>query len=242
MKTSNKILLGTFLLVLVIITSIHVAIYAKYKSNDYITLQVLHEERYATYALHDIQSVYLAGLQSVTIIPADTAKLEIEKEGFRELRHDIVNGVLTIKGDSVSEHWSSSFDRVRNSRDVIIYLPRIPAIRATYCELNILGVNDTAKALSFSLDLTGTTVHFTDRKESNTPAKSNFDKLTVTGASHSSIEFSDHSFIKELNLSLDSSRFDDGGADCRAITIHADNESSVKMNGKNINKTKFISQ
>ena len=44
MRTSNKILLGTLVAVLVIITAIHAALYTKYKRNDFTTLKSLHDE------------------------------------------------------------------------------------------------------------------------------------------------------------------------------------------------------
>lgn len=242
MKTSNKILLGTFLLVLVIITAIHAAIYAKYKRNDFITMQVLHDERYASYTLSNVQALSLISLGNVKIVPSDTAKLEIEKDGGKELRHDIVNGVLTIKGDSVVDHWSNSFDRVRNSREVIIYLPRIQHIQAEFSELDIQGVKDSLKALSFSLDIANTDVHFSGNYEENKHSVNSFDQITVTKASHSTVNFSDNTFVKALNLALDSTEFEDGGADFNSISINSDSKSSVKLSGKNIKKTKFILQ
>jgi len=242
MKTSNKILLGTLLLVLVIITAIHAAIYAKYKRNDFVTMQVLHKERYDTYKLSGVRSLVLSGLQNVKIIPSDTAKLEVLKVGGREISHDVVNGVLSLNGDTLVEHWNNNLDRERNYRDVIIYLPGIENIQSESCNLQIKGSKDPASAQSLSFDLTNSELHFSFEDGDNSHGVNHFNKITVAKASHSLIELEANVLIKEMNLNMDSSRFEDGAAQVDSISIHADNASTVQLSGKNISKTKFLSQ
>ena len=242
MKTSNKILLGTLILVLVIITAIHAAIYAKYKSKDFVTMKVLHEERYNTYKLSGVRSLELNGLQNVKIIPSDTAKLEVQKAGGREVNHTIVNGVLSLSGDTLMERVNSNLDRERNYRDVIIYLPGIENIKAASCNIRIKGSKDAASALSLSFDLANSEVNFSFDERDNTHDVNHFNKITVAKASHSLIELEANAIIKEMNLRMDTSRFEDGGAQVDSISIHADDASTVQLSGKNISKTKFLPQ
>jgi hypothetical protein len=238
MRTSNKILAGTLLLILFIITGIHVALYAKYKSNDFTTMKNLHEERYDSYDLKGVQSVSITGIQNVIIISADTARVEIEKSsGDTKLHHEFVNGVFTIKGDTVLMENNGSANRINNYRDVVLYLPKTQIVKSAYCGLTIRGSEDSSNSSSWVLDLKDTELHLGDRLPQG--SRSAFDKISITNASGGSIDVFNDARIKEFGLNMESSGFDDGSADFGTISINADSSSVIKISGKNILKTKF---
>ena len=82
MKTSNKILLSAFLATLLIIVSVHIALYAKYKNGDYALItDDMWPTNMVTYSLSDIKYVSVDNVENVTINAADSSKLQYDKPG-----------------------------------------------------------------------------------------------------------------------------------------------------------------
>ncbi|MBS1611086.1 MAG: hypothetical protein JSS70_20500 [Bacteroidetes bacterium] len=239
MRTSNKILAGTLIVVLLILTGIHLALYAKYKNNDFITIKDLHEEQYDSYSLKGIQTVSLSGLQNVIIRSSDTARVEIEKGGDRKLVQSFANGILTIKGDTTIVGNSGATERLRSWRSVIIYLPLNQDIKSDDCEITIQGGPDSSKAPSITGEMNSTTLHFNTRDYNNTTSANYFNKVLLTKYSHGSLTISQSVVIKEANINMDSSSFEDNDASLGGININADSSSTLKLSGRNIAKTKF---
>jgi len=80
MKTSNKILLGTFLAVLLILLSVHIALYAKYKKGEYkIAGDDMWPTNMITYSLEDVKYVSVDNLENVVIRQGDSSKLRYDK-------------------------------------------------------------------------------------------------------------------------------------------------------------------
>ncbi|MCW3120109.1 MAG: hypothetical protein JWM28_4191 [Chitinophagaceae bacterium] len=239
MRTSNKILLGTFLAILFIITAIHAALYAKYKRNDFITMTSLHNERYNTYDIKDVRSVSLSGLQNVTIIPSDTARLEIEKNENNKVHYQILDGALTIKGDTTIMKNNKEPERIRSYQDVILYLPQVQKIKADFCELVIHGNKGIARTDSLAIELNETVLHLGGWNRNDGTAVGRFNKINVEKTKESSIDITGDLVIKNMGLNLETSNFEDGSLTCDSLFINTDNSSSVKLSGKNIAKTKF---
>jgi len=239
MRTSNKILGGTLLIILLILTAIHAALYAKYKQNNFVTLKHLHTERYDSYDLKGIQSVSITGFQNVTVIPADTARMEIEKSGTDKLRYEFSNGALVMKGDTLIMGNNNNPDRIRSYRNVILYLPRTQVIKSELCGLTIQGAKDSSTVSSLVLDLTDTELHLGNENRDDNSTGNVFDKISVTKSKGGSIEIAGAVVAKELNLDIESSNFDDGSSAIGALSVHADSSSVIKLSGKNIAKAKF---
>lgn len=239
MRTSNRILGGTLLIILLALTAIHAALYAKYRQKNFVTLQHLHNERYDSYNLKGILSVSITGFQNVTIIPADTARMEIEKSGNGELHYEFSNGALGIKGDTLIMRNNSNPDRIKSYRNVILYLPRTQVIKSDGCGLTIQGTRDSTTASSIVLDLTDTELHLGNGKRPDNSSDNVFDKISITKSDRGSIEIAGDVIIKELSLDVDSSNFDDGSAAIGILSVYADSASVIKLSGKNITKAKF---
>jgi hypothetical protein len=239
MRTSNKILAATFIAVLLIITGIHLALYAKYKNHDFITMKNIHEERYDSFPLSGIQSVSLSGLQRVTIISSDTAKLEIEKGGDRKLIYAFKNGILTIKGDTTITTSTGSSEKIRGWQDVIIYLPINQIVKSDDCEITFRGSADSSKAPSVTGEMNNTTLQFGTGEYNNNVPTSYFNTILLTKYSHGSFNVSQSVIIKEMNVNMEASSFEDNDASFEGIIINADKSSTLKQSGRNIAKTKF---
>ena len=235
MRTSNKILLGTLASVLLIITAIHAALYTKYKSNDFITVESMHVERFDTYLFGDVQSVSLIGLGNVTIIPSDTAKLEIRKNGNFNVRYLFEKGVLTVKGDSVINKSNNIPDRIRSYKDVVLYLPPGQKIKADFSDLVIRSTNKNGKRMdSVALELTETSLRLTNENDPN----ARFNKVSITKSARSSIEIRDIA-VADLTIDLEDSRFEESEMTCERLMINTDKKSSLKLSGRNIAIAKF---
>ncbi len=239
MRTSNKILGGTLLIILLIITAIHAALYAKYKQNNFTTLKHLHNERYDSYDLKGIESVSITGFQNVTVIPADTARMEIEKNGNDKIHYEFSNGALVIKGDTLIMRDNSNPDRISSYRDVILYLPHTQVIKSNFCGLTIQGSKDSSSASSLVFDLTDTQLHLGNENRQDNLTGNVFDKISVTKSRGGSIEMAGAVVVKELSLDVDSSDFDDGSAAIGTLFVNADSSSVIRLSGKNIVKAKF---
>lgn len=238
MRTSNKILAGTFLFILFVLTAIHAGLYARYKTKNFVTLNSIHEERYDRFNLKDVQSVSITGLDNVTIFTSDTARIEIEKGTNHLVHYELTDGVLTVKGDTIISRPDNTTERVKSNHDVIIYLPLIQHIKADFCELSLKGTRDTTKQLSLQLDLNETALHVGDWERRDT-LSSLFNKIVITKISDGSVDFNGNVSIKELELNLQSADFNDEGLSADSLFINADKNSSVKLSGRNIVNTKL---
>lgn len=239
MRTSNKILAITLITGLLIITGIHLALYAKYKNKEFVTMKYLHEERYNSFLLPGVQSVSLSGLQNVTIIPSDTAKLEIEKNGPRKLVHEFINGILTIKGDTTIISNTGVAEKQRSWQNVVIYLPANQVVKSDDCEITFHGATDSLKAPSVTAEMNNTTLQFGRGEYNNNVPVNYFNKILLTKYSHGSLNVSQSVLVKEMNADMDSSSFEDNDAFFGGIVINADSSTTIKQSGRNIAKTKF---
>jgi len=80
MKTSNKILLGTFLAGLLILLSVHISLYAKYKKGEFkIAGDDMWPTNMITYSLDDVKYVSVDNLENLVIRQGDSSKLRYDK-------------------------------------------------------------------------------------------------------------------------------------------------------------------
>ena len=80
MKTSNKILLGTFLAVLIILLGVHISLYAKYKKGGFkIVGDDMWPTNMITYSLDDVKYVSVDNLENLVISQGDSSKLRYDK-------------------------------------------------------------------------------------------------------------------------------------------------------------------
>jgi len=242
MRTSNKILLVVFLAILVILTGLYGAVYAKYRNNDFITSAKLHEENYDIYKIDGVQSVSLTGLEYVTIIPSDTARIEIEKMKGAKALHTFTNGMLAVKGDTIITYKDGTTNRERSYRDIIIYLPLMQNIKSDFCNLHVKGAKDSTKAAIVQLELDDTELQLGNSNREEANSTENFRTIIISKANGGLVEISNNSVINKMELNLQSARFEDGGATFDSLSVSADTNSTISITGKNIPKTTFISK
>jgi hypothetical protein len=115
MKKSNKLLLGGFLTVMLMITGIHIALFAKYKNGNYTIYHA--EDRRAQYPMQsfpNVSFVTIRDMRGVTIQFGDIAEVEKDKE-------DVMQYVQ--KGDSLVITGRDVDDLLDGGRLVNLTLP-----------------------------------------------------------------------------------------------------------------------
>jgi len=242
MRTSNKILLTVFVALLLMLTSIYGAIYVKYTNGNFITSAKIHEERYDVYPVTGVQSVSITGLERVTIIPSDTARLEVEKQVDEKPLHVFDKGVLTLAGQKIVNNSDGTTAIERNYRDVLIYLPYNQIINADNCNLTLNGTTDTMKNLSVQLSLKETNLMLGTTVPMNDKGIGNFSSVNISQATGGNINIVTGAVIKRIEAKLDASRFSDGGASVDSLILAADKSSTISITGNNIPNTSFISK
>src|SRR5450432_383458 len=130
MRTSNRILLGIFAGPLIIITCIHLALYAKYKSGNYVAMKMVEEDRFKRETLKNISHIAVYGLNHFRIMPSDNLQLEIEKSENGHLHYTINGDSLIIHGDTMINRVNGSRDIERSYEDVNLYIPMAASIMA----------------------------------------------------------------------------------------------------------------
>ncbi len=231
MKTSNKLLLGIFITIILLTTAVQLMVYAKYKRGDYVKFD---RDNFSSFTKVDIPAVRfisITGMGNINIMPGDTSKLEIQKENVSPLSYRVVNDTLIIIGDTT--HAIDDPERgSRNYNHVNVYLPATVQINASNSALRVGGAADSASAPSYTVKLEKDSRLFI-----NNNAAVYFNQLNIN-SDHSKIELNDHVLINDLNVQLINSNIDDKEAGIKKLTMDADSKSTVTLSGKNIKALK----
>lgn len=235
MKTSNKLLLGIFLMIITLVTTVQLVVYAKYKRGEYVQFQRENYSSFTSYDIHAVRFISITGMGNISIIPGDTSRLEVQKEEVAHLTYRVVNDTLIINGDT--SLTKDDLDRgSRNHNRVYVILPYTAQINATYCSLYVGGAVDSAHAPSYNIHLEkGSSLGILDRGSYKKDLY--FNQMHIEGEG-STIELHEQTVVNGLHAKLINSRIDDKEAVIRNLTIDADPTSAVTLTGKNIKALK----
>jgi hypothetical protein len=249
MKTSNKLLLGIFLTIILLTTAVQLMVYAKYKRGEYVKFDREAFSPMTSLEIPAVRFVSIKGLGNCEFMHDDKPQLEMQKENVGSLTYHVVNDTLFIIGDS-----SQTIDDLelgsRNYCDVNVHLPATVQVRSAYSSLGINGAADTVNMPSYTIRLEKDSHFFInkrnphDQKISTQGHENGDDKPTVyfnqlnISSEQSNIELDGHSFINDLNVQLINSKIDDKEAVIKKLTMDADGKSTVTLSGKNIKALK----
>jgi hypothetical protein len=242
MRTSNKIILGVFLAPLIIVVAIQAALYAKYKSGDFVSMKSIEEDRFERPALKNINNVVVYGLDNFSITAADSFAVQIEKSKYGHLHYTISGDSLVIHGDSVINHPDGAKDTERSNQNVNLYLPSGKNIIADNSDLRLKGSKDSSKAGAYHFSLLNSASFKIDENDYEDSTYKYFKDLTIKADHASNIEISAYTRIGELNLTMLESQFIDNDAQIGKLTIDVDKKSSVTLKGDNLKKLNLIKQ
>ena len=233
MKTSNKILLGAFFTAMLIILSIHITLYAKYKKGEY---KIAEDEMWLpnmlTYPLEDVKYVSLENLDNITITPGDSTKLQYEKADEDDdnilsvtKNHD----TLFLKGQSVGKTEGRWYRRTN------LTLAGLLPLRAINSRMYVHQPKNTGTRISFDILLDSSFLEV-NRGQRDTI---NFDTFKVSALKKSRIYlFKSNSTF--LNLQLNNSSFEEDDFFADSINVMATPESKLEMSAGNLVKAKIV--
>jgi hypothetical protein len=235
MRTSNKILLGIFAGPLVILTLIHVSLYAKYKSGNYVAMKTVNEDRFVRHSLKNITHIAVYGLNNFRMVHSDSSTLEMEKNEDGHLHYTINGDSLVIHGDSMINRPGQASEPERSYQAVTVYLPAPAIVTADNTEVTLQGTTDSLKAGSYQFSLTHS-ASFKVEENGNDATPVYFKELVIQASHAAGIEFTGNTSMAELQLTMVESEFTDNGASIGKLTVNADKVSTITLKGDNLKK------
>jgi hypothetical protein len=229
MKTSNKILLGIFLAIIILTATVQLMVFAKYKRGEYVAFQRDKIIKVASVSLPAARLVALKNLGSCVLINSDTLRFETDKDKVNNISYRVLNDTLIIQCDTTLtadqlQRWVRSYQMVK------IYIPAAVQVNAISCDLFIDGAVDSVKAPSYYIQLS-------KRSQLNIREKhgvtSYFNRLLIN-SDQSAISLNNKVIVSDMNLTLAlGSRMDYTEATFRKLTLDMDNNSTITLSGMN---------
>ena len=230
--------MSIFLGPLLILTLLHVALYAKYKSGDYVSMKSVQEDRFVRKTLTNISHIAVYGLNNCRIMPSDSLKLEIEKDENGHLHYTIKGDSLIIHGDSVINKPNGSADIERSYQDVNIYLPlAATTILADNADVTLKGSRDSVSAASYYFSVVNNASLKVQQEGADT-VHVFFKELTIQASHSSGIELTAQTRVNDLQLTMIKSAFSDNDAFIEKLMIDADSVSNISLKGDNLRRLK----
>lgn len=221
--------MGVLLAFILILTGLHLALYAKYKSGDFVTVNSNDKERHT---LPDIKYVSVTGLVNCYLLSHESIPaIEINKEKGSRISYKVVNDTLFVTGDSTATIEALE-QGARNHQLVNLILPAATQIKLAYSTMWLSGSFDSAHAPSYSIELV-TQAHIGIMEHE--PGISNvfFDSLNLV-TNRSTVELNKRPMIGELHVQSFASHIICQQASIRQMTMDFDSTSTVFMQETNL--------
>lgn len=233
MKTSNKILLGIFLAIILMTTTVQLMVFAKYKRGDYVAFQRDKFIKVASVNLPATRFVAVKNLGTCVLINSDTTRFETDQDKAGKISYRVINDTLIICGDTTLT--ADQMQRTgRNYQLVKIFIPATVPVNATSCNLFINGSVDSVHAPSYN-------IHLSNKSELNIRDSygitSYFGRLLVI-SDHSGISLNNKVVVSDLNLTLADSRMDYSEATIKKLALETDSNSYIALSGRNLKALK----
>ena len=240
MRKSNKILLGLLLTTILVFTSLFAAVRIKFANGNIITSKEGLNNTWSS--AHQIKepfkSVRIEGMGNVLIIPADSASMEIWKDGpgaqwtVKDGVLNIINPELTRKenGQPVTRSWTH----------VVLFLPKMDSIAAIYSEVALRNSTDSGKlSPSFNLYLNYSELAVENGSPEDQPVF--YDKLKVNVWNNSALRIRRGVHVNELDARFVGSRLEEDNVEFGKLSIQTDSSSDISIKGKNLRKATITS-
>lgn len=232
MRTSNKILLGTFIVSVLTITGIHVALYAKIKNGDLVVLRsaspsVDHEK----HAIPNIKHVLVTGMQECHVIYSDTARLELAKNWKEHLKWSVIGDSLIVEATGPNYVLGE-----RVFAPVDLYLPSDVGIDARFSRIFLRGAADSGKAFSLVVNADHGEVFVGGFYAAG---RQKYWKNITINITEGPVTISPDLDIQEATITLNSNAaFSDEGARFGNLTLKVDSTSQVNLRAGSLDKLK----
>jgi hypothetical protein len=239
MRTSNKILIGLLLTTTLVFTSLFAAVRIKYSNGGIVTRKEGINNTWSDVPQikEPFTSVRIEGMGNVMIIPSDSVRLEIWKDG-PGAEWKVKDGVLhigpnpTLKGEgqSAPKSWTH----------VELFLPKMDSIAIIYSEVTIRNIVDSGKLQpSFNLYLNFAELTVDNGRIEQRPTF--YDKLKVDARNNAGLRISRDVHVNELDARFIGARFEEDNTEFGKLSIQTDSTSEISIKGKNLRKATITS-
>ena len=234
MKTSNKLLLGIFLTIIILTSIVQLTVYAKYKRGEFTSFKREDLVPMNSLAVPAVRFISLKGLGSCAIKPSETLKLEIQKDRADIIKYHVLNDTLYIDNPKVS---GDQLERGSRTNGLVnIYLPASVQLNAAYSVFRVWGADDSTSAPSYNISLGKDCRLFINFSGTKT-ASVYFNQLNINELK-STIDLDRHVVINDLKMQLSDSKLNDNQATIRKLTVDTDDNSTINLSGKNVKAIK----
>lgn len=238
MRTSNKILLGLLLTTILVFTSLFAAVRIKYANGTIVTRKdgIVNTWSNVHPVKAPFKSVFIHGMGNLMIIPADSVRLEIWKDG-PGVQWTVKDGVLHISPDS--SVWKNGQVLNKSWTHVELFLPHMDSITVLFSEVTLRNIADSGKLQpSFNLYLDFSELAI----ENGRPEHHAFyDKLKVNVTNSSTLRIREGVRVNELEARFLGGRFEEDNTEFGKLSIQVDSSSDISIKGKNLRKATITS-
>jgi hypothetical protein len=220
MKRSNKILLGGFLVAVLLLSALHISLWAKYRSGDYVAYQP--EDELASMVMQSFPHVKFVSLRhvpSANVHFGDSAQIE-ERTG-NDLRY-------TQRGDTLVV---SATDSLRQGNFIGEVAMRLPKNASVHAFKSSVSFTDAKGAQG------GNPVLFLDESSARF-YNTRLDLLNIRATNKSSVELAGAQ-IASLQLQLQNSSLEDAEGNIGQLSISTDSLSRIALQAKHFSKAKL---
>jgi hypothetical protein len=233
MKTSNKILLATFLTVLLIMVSVHVALFAKYKKGDFTAVNDdMWPMNMLSQSLTGINYVSVDNVENLTIEAGDSSKFQYDKpnEGDENILFVTRKAdTLFVVGKSTKNNIGRWYRRANLS---------ISGLLPVHVKNSQLRINRSKSNQSLAMDISLDEAFMEVNNDSQETLS--FSTIKLNAVRGSRINFFNAN-INSLDVSLHNSFLEETTLNADSIKINTDAASKIQLSGKNLQKAKITS-
>ena len=224
MKKSNKILLGALLTGILVLTGIHIALSAKYKSGNYTAYnEKEHDRNTESHALANIRQVKVENVGYVTVRYNATPSMKYTK-GIKNVKITEQNGVLTVTMPKDADG--------EGSRDLSVHL---------YVDSNMLVQLQNSRAYLVNTGERNGKLHlainesYLTTSDDVNPENFFMESLQLAAVNNSEVRLNNIN-IARLALQLQHSTFVEDKSAFQQVQLQADDSSRVSLMSGNLLK------
>lgn len=219
MKKSNKLLLGGFLTVLLLISAIHISLYAKYKRGEYTAYNAADDMQPPSMQLYpNILFVSVRNVPAATVRLGDAA--EVEKGERTDLQ-------ITRRGDSLLIAGRDGA-ATNNHAPLVLHLPGNATVAVYNSDLSITADRTTTEKNPV-LTLERSTVSFLGDRS---PVQ--LGQVTITAIDSSAVRFQGRTGVDNLAVQLSKSSLEYTEGEVGQLSIATDSLSRLNLQSKHL--------
>ncbi len=222
MKKSNKILLGILLTAFLVLTSIHVALYAKFKRGRYTAYEEVEQpENLQTRSLQHIRYIRVKNIGLVALYATDSAGMSFDK-GYADQLSFAANGdtLIVAAADAANQERTGNYG-------INLYVGNGLHLTFENTSVQLQEVQGSDRQLTLELDSARLITSEVNRKKDLQLAA-----LTIAARNHSEINL--HTVrVDQLNVSLQQSFLTEDKSTIAQLVLQADPESRISLSAPN---------